>query len=107
MIHGSTTPRLSIEASSFLAGKGVFEVLDDFNYFKLYGFQGKPYLLPFYVSDKFFIVEVCRQYKYWAHFFNEKWKKQFISTSFENWRYYCQKTSPIWMNSLFILIISN
>jgi hypothetical protein len=35
-------------------------------------------LLPFYVFDILFIVEVCRQYKYWAHFFNEKRKKQFI-----------------------------
>jgi len=30
------------------------------------------------VSDKFFIIEVCKQYKLWAHFFNEKRKKQFI-----------------------------
>jgi hypothetical protein len=49
--------------------------MEDFSFIRLYGFQGKPYLLPFYVSNKLFTIKVCRQYKYWAHFFNEKRKK--------------------------------
>jgi hypothetical protein len=70
--------RLSLEVASFLSEKGVFEALEEFSFLRLYGFQGKPLLLPFYVSDRLFVIEVCRQYKYWAHFFNEKRKKQFI-----------------------------
>jgi hypothetical protein len=70
--------RLSIEVVSFLVGKGVFKTLDDFSFIRLYGFQGKPSLLPFYVSDKLFTIEFCKQYKLWAHFFNKKRKKQFI-----------------------------
>jgi len=41
---------------------------------RLYGFEGKPSLLPFYVSKKIFTIEVCRKYKYWAHFFDENWR---------------------------------
>jgi hypothetical protein len=75
MIHGSAAPILSIEASTFLAGKKCFfEVLDDFSYVGLYGFQEKSCLLHFYVSNKFFTVEVCRKYKFLAHYFNEKRK---------------------------------
>jgi hypothetical protein len=78
LIHGPTASRLSLEAASFLVEKGIFETLEEFNLLRLFGFQGKPFLLPFYVSDQLFVIEVCRQYKYWAHFFNEKRKKQFI-----------------------------
>jgi hypothetical protein len=49
--------------------------MEDFSFIRLYGFKGKPYLLLFYVSNKLFTIKVCRQYKYWAHFFNEKEKK--------------------------------
>jgi hypothetical protein len=104
LVHGPTTSRLSMEVASFLAGKGVFETLDDFSYIRLYDFQGKPSLLPFYVSNKLFTIEVCKQYKFWAHFFNEKRKKQFIPLP---WRIgeIIVKISLIWMNLLFILII--
>jgi hypothetical protein len=40
--------------------------------------RGNPFYYHFMFSDRLFIIEVCRQYKYWAHFFNEKRKKQFI-----------------------------
>jgi hypothetical protein len=78
LVYGPNTSRISIEVVSFLAGKGVFETLDDFSFIRLYDFEEKPSLLPFYVSDKFFVIEVCKQYKFWAHFFNEKRKKKFI-----------------------------
>jgi hypothetical protein len=55
--------RFSRELTVFLAGKGVFENRDEFSYIRLYGFQGKPFLLPYYVCDKLFIVEVCRKYR--------------------------------------------
>jgi hypothetical protein len=105
MIHGSSTPRLSKEATTFLVGKGVFEVQDEFNYIRLYGFQGKPFLLPYYVYDKLFMVEVCKHYRSWAHFFNEKQKKKFIPLPLKLERL-LSKTSLTWMNLLFILIIS-
>jgi hypothetical protein len=78
MIDGSSTQRLSNEATIFLTGKGSFEVQDRFSYIRLYGFQGKSLLLPYCFSDKFFIIEVCKKYKSWAYLFNEKRKKQFI-----------------------------
>jgi hypothetical protein len=77
MIHSSTTFRLSLEVSSFLSEKGVFETMEYFSFIRLYGFQGKPSLFPFYISDRIFIVELCKQYKYWMHFFGEKRKMQF------------------------------
>jgi hypothetical protein len=50
--------------------------------------QGKEFLrlsrnlllsgCPFYVSYKLFIEEMCKPYKTWAHFFNERRKNQFI-----------------------------
>jgi len=75
MIHGSSRQRLIRESTFFLIGKGVFEIRDEFSYIILYGFQGKPFLLPYYVYDKLFMVEVCRQYESWVHFFNEQRKK--------------------------------
>jgi hypothetical protein len=78
LIFGPNTSRLSLEVASFLTEKGIFETMEDFSVLRLFGFQGKPFFLPFYVSDRHFVIEVCRQYKYWAHFFNEKRKKQFI-----------------------------
>jgi hypothetical protein len=62
-----------------MSDKEIFETMDDFIFIRLYGFQGKPSLLPFYFFDRLFTVEVCKQYKYWVNFFNEKRKKKFIS----------------------------
>jgi hypothetical protein len=58
-------------------GKGVFETNKYFNIIRLFGCEDKPFL-PFYVSNKHFVVEFCRQYKSWDQFFNEKRKNQFI-----------------------------
>jgi hypothetical protein len=63
MIHCPAASRLSLEASSFLTEKGIFETLEDFGLLRLFGFQGKPFLLPFYVSDRLFVIEVCGEYK--------------------------------------------
>jgi hypothetical protein len=97
---------LSIEVAFFLAGKGVFETMDDFSFIRLYDFEEKPSLLPFYMLDKFFVIEVCKQYNFWAHFFNEK-KKVLHSISLENWGNYYKKTFPTYMNLLRILIVSD
>ena len=37
-----------------------------------------PTYLPFYVSDKMFTIEVCKQYRFWTNFFAQRKKKQFI-----------------------------
>jgi len=60
MIDSPTTSKLSLEVAFFLSDKGVFEAMEEFNFIRLYGFQGKPSLLPFYVSDILFIIEVCK-----------------------------------------------
>jgi hypothetical protein len=36
------------------------------------------FFLPYYVRDRFFVIEVARQYKFRFHVFYEKGKKQFI-----------------------------
>jgi hypothetical protein len=53
--------------------------MEDFSCLRLYGFQGKPSLFPFYVSNKIFTIEVCIQYKYCVHLFNKKRKNQYNS----------------------------
>jgi hypothetical protein len=68
-----------LEAASFLARKGSFKAMDNFSVIILYCSHGIPSFLPYYVSDRLFIVEVCQQYNFWAHIFNEKKNKQFIT----------------------------
>jgi len=67
--------RLSLEVASFLVSKGSFEAMENFSSIKLYYSQEKPSYLSYYVSDKIFVVQICKQYKFWAHIFNEKGKK--------------------------------
>jgi hypothetical protein len=78
LIYGSSTSRLSLEVAYFLVGKESFEAMENFSTIRLYCSHEKPSFLPYYISDRLFIVEVCKQYKFWAHFFNEKRKIQFI-----------------------------
>jgi hypothetical protein len=78
LIHGPSTSRLSLEATSFLDKRGSFEAMENFSVIRLYFSHEKPSYFPYYVSDKIFVVEICKQYKFWAHFFNEKRKRQFI-----------------------------
>ena len=51
---------------------------EEFKVIRSFASEEKPFLLPFYTSDKLFVGEVCRQYKAWAHFIHDKRKKQFI-----------------------------
>jgi hypothetical protein len=78
LIFGPKTSRLSLEATTFLDKRGSFEAMEHFNIIRIYCSHEKPSYLPYYVSDKMFVVEVCKQYRFWAHFFHEKRKKQFI-----------------------------
>jgi hypothetical protein len=78
LIFGPKTSRLSLEATTFLDKRGSFEAMEHFSIIRIYCSHEKPSYLPYYVSDKIFVVEVCKQYRFWAHFFHEKRKKQFI-----------------------------
>ena len=52
LIFCPITSRLSLETATFLSEKGIFETIEYFSFIRIYGFQGKPSLLPFYVFDK-------------------------------------------------------
>jgi hypothetical protein len=69
---------LSLEATSFLDKRGSFEAMEKFSIIRLYFSHEKPSYLPYYVLDKIFVVDIYREYKSLAHFFNEKRKRQFI-----------------------------
>jgi hypothetical protein len=32
----------------------------------------------YYVLDNIFVIEICKQYRFWAHFFHERRKNKFI-----------------------------
>jgi hypothetical protein len=78
LMFGESTSRLSLEATSFLNQRGVVEYNEDYNIIRIYCSHVAPTYLPFYVSDKMFIIEVCRQYRFWVNFFAQRKKKQFI-----------------------------
>jgi hypothetical protein len=52
--------------------------MEHFSIIRIYCSRERPTYLPYYVSDKMFVVEVCKQYRFWAHFFHEKRKRKFI-----------------------------
>jgi hypothetical protein len=60
LIHGPNTSRLSLEVASFLDRKGSFEAMENFSVIRLYYSHEKPSYLPYYVSNKIFIVEICK-----------------------------------------------
>jgi hypothetical protein len=78
LMFGKNTARLSLEATSFLDQRGTFESNEKYSIIRIYCSREPPIYLSFYVSDKMFIIEVCRQYKFWENFFCQRKKKQFI-----------------------------
>jgi hypothetical protein len=78
LLFGEDTSRLSLEASTFLNKKGIMEKMDNYNIIRIFCSHEKPIYLPYYVSDKLFIIEVARKYKFWFHAFYERRKKLFI-----------------------------
>jgi hypothetical protein len=75
LIFGSSTSRLSLEVATFLDKRGSFEVMDHYNIVMIYCSRERPFYLPYYVPDMIFVIEVCKQYRFWAHFFHERRKK--------------------------------
>jgi hypothetical protein len=78
LVFGKNIARLSLEAASFLHQRGTFESNENYSIIIIYCSQEPPIYLTFYVSDRMFIVEVCRQYRFWEIFFSQRNKKQFI-----------------------------
>jgi hypothetical protein len=74
--------RLTNVAFNFLKGKGIHVYEEEFTYIKLCEFEGNHFLLSHFVCYRYFLVEVCRQYKTWSSFFDKKRKCQFISLPF-------------------------
>jgi hypothetical protein len=78
LLFGENTTRLSLEATTFLNKRGTLEKMENYNVIRIFGSRESPFFLPYYISDKIFIIEVARKYRFWLHFFNEKRKRQFI-----------------------------
>jgi hypothetical protein len=74
--------RITQEVEDFLKGKGICMHEEDHSYIRLYGYEGSPFLLPTFFCDRYFVVELCRQYKTWSTIFYKKRKSQSISLPF-------------------------
>jgi hypothetical protein len=74
LISRLSTPRLSLEETTFLDKNGTCGSMEHFRIIKIYYSRERPSYLPYYVLDKIFGVEVCKQYRLWVCFFNEKRK---------------------------------
>ena len=75
LMFEENTSILSLEATSFLNQMGEVEYDEYYNIIRIYFSHVAPIYLPFYVSDKMFIIEVCRQYRSWKNFFSQRKKK--------------------------------
>jgi hypothetical protein len=78
LIFGSSTSRISLKATTFMDKRGSFKAMDHYNIVRIYCSRERPFCLSYYVLDKIFVVEVCKQYRLWAHFFHERRKNKFI-----------------------------
>ena len=85
LLFEEDTYRLSLEAASFLKGRGVLEKMEDYNVIRVFCSIEKPTFLSYYISDKMFIIEIPRQYKLWFHTISEKRKKIVHTYPMESW----------------------
>jgi hypothetical protein len=46
ILTGATPAKITQEAKDFLKGKGIYVFEEDSTYIRLYGFEGRPFLLP-------------------------------------------------------------
>jgi hypothetical protein len=56
LLFGEDTSQLSMEAPTFLKGKGIIEKMEDYNITKVFYSIEKPIFLPYYISNKLFII---------------------------------------------------
>jgi hypothetical protein len=66
----SLTP-ITKEAIFFLRKKDKLYIKEDHTYFGIYGFEGMPFLVPRFDTNRLFVSKLCRQYLYWSFFFNK------------------------------------
>lgn len=59
LFTGEALTPVTKEARDFLRGKGQLYVDDEHTYFRLYGFEGTPFLFPRFVTDRLFVSKVC------------------------------------------------
>jgi hypothetical protein len=74
MLTGTEPTRVTEATLDFLKGKGVCVFEEQFTYIRIFGFEGKPLLLPRFMCDIFLVYELCRQYRTWSLFFDKKRK---------------------------------
>jgi hypothetical protein len=48
-----------LEAATFLKGRGVLEKMEDYNIIRVFCSIEKPIFLPYYISDKLFVIEIA------------------------------------------------
>ena len=60
LLLGEDTPRISEHATSFLDKKGTLKHLDNYTVIRIFGSTEQPSLLPFHITNIFFIAEVAR-----------------------------------------------
>jgi hypothetical protein len=78
LLFGENTTRVSLKETIFLSKRGTLEKMEDNNIIRFFSSHEIPFFLPWYISDKMFIIEVARKYRLWLYFFHEKKKRQFI-----------------------------
>jgi hypothetical protein len=78
-MYGNDTSRLSLDVTTFLDKRGSFESNQHYSIIKFYCSRESPIYILFYVSDRIFVIEFCRQYRFWTNLFYERKKKQSIS----------------------------
>jgi hypothetical protein len=65
LLFGEDTLWLSLEATTFLKGRGVLEKMEDYNVIRVFFYYiERPTFLPYYIFDKLFVIEIARQYKF-------------------------------------------
>jgi hypothetical protein len=57
LVFGSSTSILSLKVTTFMEKRGNFEAMEQFSVIRVYCSKEKPSYLPYYVSDKMFVVE--------------------------------------------------
>jgi hypothetical protein len=82
MLVEAYSKRINQKVEEFLKGKGIFIQEENYTYIQLYGCEENPLLLPTFVYDRYFVMEVCWKYKEWCILFEKKRKKQFITFPF-------------------------
>jgi hypothetical protein len=85
LLFGEDTSQLSLEATTFLKGRGVLEKMEDYNVIRVFFSIEKPIFLPYYISDKLFVIEIAKKYKFWFHTLSEKRKKSIHTSPMESW----------------------